>query len=266
MNKTWQLHKSGHYFNITINGVNANGIDAEIQIDNDKTVEIDEIKGNIIKFKWYVRIADTSYLGVRFNDFEGQEEKFAELTNYYNSLKDKQKELHDAEYNAILSGEKPLDYHHEEGEYCSGDVVYGISAEVVRDLHCGRYIDGFGTVVDREFQGTDISIMKRHYEEWRKQQEAIKTERESKIKAFEEERSKMLEGVQWDIKEHSLCDEGGKTKCYIHTITINDETYVFKERNIFDFGRAINPCYSIAPGIEPGGIMLRDDDGENVLA
>ena len=94
-----------------------------------------------------------------------------------------------------------------------------------------------------------------------KQQEAIKTERESKIKAFEEERSKMLEGVQWDIKEHSLCDEGGKTKCYIHTITINDETYVFKERNIFDFGRAINPCYSIAPGIEPGGIMLRDDDG-----
>ena len=35
MNKTWQLHKSGHYFNITINGVNANGIDAEIQIDND---------------------------------------------------------------------------------------------------------------------------------------------------------------------------------------------------------------------------------------
>lgn len=181
MNKTWQLHKSGHYFNITINGVNANGIDAEIQIDNDKTVEIDEIKGNIIKFKWYVRIADTSYLGVRFNDFEGQEEKFAELTNYYNSLKDKQKELHDAEYNAILSGEKPLDYHHEEGEYCSGDVVYGISAEVVRDLHCGRYIDGFGTVVDREFQGTDISIMKRHYEEWRKQQEAIKTESITKI-------------------------------------------------------------------------------------
>ena len=109
MIKSWHLHKSDHKFDITINGVNANGIDAEIQIDNDKTVEIDEIKGNIIKFKWYVRIADTSYLGVRFNDFEGQEEKFAELTNYYNSLKDKQKELHDAEYNAILSGKKPLD-------------------------------------------------------------------------------------------------------------------------------------------------------------
>lgn len=120
MIKSWHLHKSDHKFDITINGVNANGIDAEIQIDNDKTVEIDEIKGNIIKFKWYVRIADTSYLGVRFNDFEGQEEKFAELTNYYNSLKDKQKELHDAEYNAILSGKKPLDYHHEEGEHCSG--------------------------------------------------------------------------------------------------------------------------------------------------
>lgn len=261
MSKSWQLHKAGHNFNITINGVNINGIDAEIQIDGDKTVEIDEIQGNIIKFKRYVRLADTSYLGVRFNDFEGQEEKFAELTSYYNSLKENQKELHDAEYNAILSGEKPLDYHHEEGEYCSGDVVYGISAEVVRDLHCGRYIDGFGTVIDYELQGTDISVMKKHYEEWSKQQAAIKAERERKIKEFEEEKSKMLEGVQWDIKEHSLCDEGGNTKYYIHTITINDETYVFQERNIFDVGRAINPCYSIAPGVESGGIMLKDDDG-----
>lgn len=261
MIKSWHLHKSDHKFDITINGVNANGIDAEIQIDNDKTVEIDEIKGNIIKFKWYVRIADTSYLGVRFNDFEGQEEKFAELTNYYNSLKDKQKELHDAEYNAILSGKKTLDYYHEEGEHCSGDVVYGISAEVVRDLHCGRYIDGFGTVIDYELQGSDISVMKKHYEEWSKQQAAIKAERERKIKEFEEEKAKMLKGVQWDIEEHSLCDEGGNTKYYIHTITINDETYVFQERNIFDFGRVINPCYSISPGIESGGIMLRDDDG-----
>lgn len=261
MSKSWHLHKSDHKFDITINGVNVNEIDADIKIDGDKTVKIDEIQGNLIKFKRYVRIADTSYLGVRFNDFEGQEEKFAELTSYYNSLKEKQKELHDAEYNAILSGEKPLDYHHEEGEYCSGDVVYGISAEVVRDLHCGRYIDSFGTVIDHEFQGADISVMKRHYEEWKKKQEAIKAERERKIKEFEEEKAKMLEGVQWDIKEHSLCDEGGKTKYYIHTITINNETYVFQERNIFDVGRAINPCYSIVPDVEPGGIMLKDDDG-----
>lgn len=261
MNKTWQFHKSGHNFNIIIKGVNANEIDAEIQIDDDKTVKIDEIQRDLIKFKSYVRIEDTSYLGVRFNDFEGQEEKYAELVNYYNSLKDKQKELHDAEYNAILSGEKPLDYHHEEGEYCSGDIVYGISAEVVRDLHCGRYIDGFGTIIDYELQGSDISVMKKHYEEWSKQQAAIKAERERKIKEFEEEKAKMLKGVQWDIEEHSLCDEGGSTKCYIHTIIINNETFVFQERNIFDFGRVINPCYSISPGIESGGIMLRDDDG-----
>lgn len=123
MSKSWHLHKSGHIFDITFKGVNVNGVDAEIQIDGEITGEIDEIQENIIKFKRYVHIADTSYLGVRFNDFEGQEEKLAELTDYYNSLKEKQKELHDAEYNAILSGEKPLDYHHEEGEYCSGDVV-----------------------------------------------------------------------------------------------------------------------------------------------
>lgn len=165
MSKTWHLHKSGHKFDITINGVNVNEIDVDIKIDGDKTVKIDEIQGNLIKFKRYVRVRDTPYLGVRFNDFEGQEELFAELTNYYDLLKEKQKELHDVEYNAILSGEKPLDYHYEEGDCCSGDVVYGISAEVVRDLHCGRYIDGFGTVVDREFQNTDISVMKRHYEE-----------------------------------------------------------------------------------------------------
>ena len=115
-------------------------------------------------------------------------------------------------------------------------------------------------MIDHEFQGADISVMKRHYEEWKKQQEAIKAERERKIKEFEEEKDKMLEGVQWDIKEHSLCDEGGKTKYYIHTITINNETYTFQERNIFDVGRVINPCYSIAPGVEPGGIMLRDDN------
>lgn len=216
MNKTWQFHKSGHNFNIIIKGVNANGIDAEIQIDGDKTVKIDEIQGNLIKFKGYVRVEDTSYLGVRFNDFEGQEGQFAELTSYYDLLKEKQKELHDTEYNAILSGEKSLDYHYEEGEHCSGDVVYGISAEVVRDLHCGRYIDGFGTVIDHKFQNADISVMKRHYEEWRKQQAAIKAERESKIKAFEEEKSKLLEGVNWDIEKHSLRDEGGSTKCYVH--------------------------------------------------
>ena len=91
MSKTWHLHKSGHKFDITINGVNVNEIDADIKIDGDKTVKIDEIQGNLIKFKRYVRIADTSYLGVRFNDFEGQEEKFVELTSYYNSLKENRK-------------------------------------------------------------------------------------------------------------------------------------------------------------------------------
>lgn len=32
MIKSWHLHKSDHKFDITINGVNANGIDAEIQM------------------------------------------------------------------------------------------------------------------------------------------------------------------------------------------------------------------------------------------
>lgn len=48
MSKTWHLHKSGHKFDITINGVNVNEIDADIKIDGDKTVKIDEIQGNLI--------------------------------------------------------------------------------------------------------------------------------------------------------------------------------------------------------------------------
>ena len=37
-----------------------------------------------------------------------------------------------------------------------------------------------------------------------------------------------------------------------------EEKGVFKCRNIFDFGYAINPCYPVAPGLEPGGLAYRD--------
>ena len=36
------------------------------------------------------------------------------------------------------------------------------------------------------------------------------------------------------------------------------EKGVFKCRNIFDFGYVINPCYPVAPGLEPGGLACRD--------
>ena len=36
------------------------------------------------------------------------------------------------------------------------------------------------------------------------------------------------------------------------------EKGVFKCRNIFDFGNAINPCYPVAPGLEPGGLPYKE--------
>lgn len=42
----------------------------------------------------------------------------------------------------------------------------------------------------------------------------------------------------------------------LHTMTINGETLQFAERDIFDFGVVVNPCYSIADGVD-GRLCLR---------
>ncbi|MBQ8134891.1 MAG: hypothetical protein IJ192_10875 [Clostridia bacterium] len=62
----------------------------------------------------------------------------------------------------------------------------------------------------------------------------------AKEEAFEKERSILLDGVKWNRTESIIHDEGGKTKYFTHHITINSNTYVLTERNVFDFGRVIN--------------------------
>lgn len=60
--------------------------------------------------------------------------------------------------------------------------------------------------------------------------------------------------------EKSITDEGGKTKEYTHTIKFYDgEQLIFTERNIFDFGVVVNPAYSVAPGVSPGGLCLNHE-------
>lgn len=71
---------------------------------------------------------------------------------------------------------------------------------------------------------------------------------------YRKKKEKMLEGVQWNIEEYSERDEGGKTKSYKHIVTVDGETFVFKERNLFDVGRVINPAYKISNGFFEGGI------------
>ena len=49
---------------------------------------------------------------------------------------------------------------------------------------------------------------------------------------------------------------------YRHKVVTNSgETFEFTERNIFDFGRVINPDYTIAEGVK-GGLIHRDDAGD----
>ncbi len=66
-------------------------------------------------------------------------------------------------------------------------------------------------------------------------------EKEAAKRAYEEEKARLLDGVEWTIKEKVISDEGGKTKEYEHHVIVNGRDYMFIERNIFDFGRVINP-------------------------
>lgn len=58
--------------------------------------------------------------------------------------------------------------------------------------------------------------------------------------AKEQEKDDLMRGVIWDTQEINIVDEGGKTKKYIHYITVHGKTCIITERNIFDFGRVIN--------------------------
>jgi hypothetical protein len=61
-----------------------------------------------------------------------------------------------------------------------------------------------------------------------------------------------------DTALETITDEGGETKIAHHTVTLpNGSQFRFADRNVFDFGRVINPDYEIAPGIRGG---LRNGD------
>lgn len=62
---------------------------------------------------------------------------------------------------------------------------------------------------------------------------------EEKAKA-EQERSELLDGVNWETEEKIIFDEGGKTAEYIQRFVINSNKYTIIERNVFDFGRVLN--------------------------
>lgn len=52
-----------------------------------------------------------------------------------------------------------------------------------------------------------------------------------------------LQDVGWTTEARTITDEGGKTTEYLHHITIHGHTIDLVERNVFDFGVAINPLH-----------------------
>lgn len=96
--------------------------------------------------------------------------------------------------------------------------------------------------------------MKAHYEEVEKKLREKKEKENEKRRQYEKEKAELLDGVQWKIEEYFNIEDGGRTKSYKHTITINGETFAFRERNLFDVGRLINPAYKISDEFSEGGV------------
>jgi len=81
----------------------------------------------------------------------------------------------------------------------------------------------------------------------------IQAEKEKKIVHLQSVRDSVA-----DIKTtvQDITDEGGKTKLYHHTVTCHSGTkFNFSERNVFDFGRVINPEYAVLPGERTGALF-----------
>lgn len=161
----------------------------------------------------------------------------------YSYRESQKKEKHDKIYNAIMNGEMPLDVYYKDGEHLWGYTSNGISAEVICDLHCGKYISGWGVHVDEAFADGDIEKMKAHYNKIEKEQkekeQREKEQREKEKASYEAQKAKDLKDVEWSIKEKTVWDNGEEIEEYFHTITINNNTFKFIEKNVFDFGRDI---------------------------
>lgn len=87
-------------------------------------------------------------------------------------------------------------------------------------------------------------VMRKILNEAEAQEKALREQQEA-------EKAALLKDADWQIKEVPIVDEGGKTRKYIHTITIDDDKFVIIERNVFDFGRVLNTS--------DGGVLMRKD-------
>lgn len=86
-------------------------------------------------------------------------------------------------------------------------------------------------------------------------------EEKAELERIEARKNELMENVTTvNTVENDIRDEGGKTKEYITTVVFySGESYKFSERNIFDFGCVINPCYHISSDSKnSGGLPVKD--------
>ena len=150
------------------------------------------------------------------------------------------------DYLEIMAGRKRLELEYKEGNLVSGYTAHGLSARIIENLHCGQYIDGWGFLVDREFEDGDIDKMKRHFYEWKEMERVQRQIEEKEHRLEEEERNQLLSEVTW-TKEKCLQLYGGIS--YRHLITIDSQQYCFEEKKISGLGRVIVPEYEVSESI-----------------
>lgn len=94
--------------------------------------------------------------------------------------------------------------------------------------------------------------------------EKAKLEREHREAAIAQalkEREQLLQQVEVETRAEKYTDEDGWSIMYCHKVTIkrSGAVFRFKDRNLFDFGRVINPDYPVMG--DPCGICLKQADG-----
>lgn len=91
------------------------------------------------------------------------------------------------------------------------------------------------------------------------------TELERKRSEAEKKAEIMSHIDSWTTEEKAIRDEGGKTTEYIHHITVGNSEMTFTERNIFDFGRAVN--YKNGLVLSKNGVyLIKTPNGEQQLS
>ena len=113
----------------------------------------------------------------------------------------------------------------------------------------------------QEFDRYRSTNEERERQEQAKKEEARRKREEEEELARKEKEALISRVDSWTIEEKSIQDEGGWTKIYYHSFVVGGEELRFTERNIFDFGIAINPDYPVAAGLELGGLAWRNEAG-----